>query len=80
MWQKGAPHDPVGARRFAAVQDPLAKRASDLPAPLPPRGTKEAALECAGRWAGSSEELDQLLAEVERMRERDLSDQGSSSA
>ena len=38
----------------------------------PPRGSPEALLECAGIWQFEPGELDELLADIERMRDMEL--------
>lgn len=52
------------------VADPTERR-SDR-APEPRRGTAQAILGADLKWAGPVEELDRLLAEVQRMREEDM--------
>lgn len=48
------------------------------PSNRPTPGSRDAMLECDARWAGEPEELDRLLAEVQRARDADLTPVGTS--
>jgi hypothetical protein len=50
------------------TQSPSVKTAEEMSHRTPPRGSREALLECLGTWAFDPGELDEILADIEQVR------------